>query len=259
MKSNGIGLVIAISLLLWVSGCSRNEEPADSRPQPKTPSAANLFDPAKGTASVTGRIQFEGPVPPSAQIKMNADPVCMSLHKDPMPTEEVVIINGNLANVFVYVKEGLEKYSFAPPAEPASLSQEGCRYVPHVGGIMVNQGLRILNNDPTLHNVHCLAEKNPQFNLGQPVKGMESLRTFANPEIMVKFRCDVHKWMTSYLGVLPHPYFSVTGKDGTFSLKGLPPGEYLIEAWHEKYGVKSMKVTLGDREAKEISLAFSAS
>jgi hypothetical protein len=259
VKTPGIRILLAFSILLTAHGCSRNEGPSDNTAPSSQSAAANLFNPAKGTAGIIGQIKFEGPVPASAQVKMNADPVCMSLHKQPVESDETIIIDGKLVNTFVYVKEGLEKYTFTPPAEPATLSQEGCRYVPHVGGIMVNQGLRVVNNDPTLHNVHCLAEKNPQFNLGQPVKGMESVRKFTNPEIMVKFRCDVHKWMTSYLGVLPHPYYSVTGQDGKFALKGLPPGDYVIEAWHEKYGVKSIKVTLGDKEVKEISLAFSAS
>jgi hypothetical protein len=245
-----------VVLVILASGCSKKEESAETAAPAGQPVPANRFDPAKGTATVFGKIKIEGLVPPPAQIKMNADPVCISLHNGPMTSEELVAGDGNLANVFIYVKEGLEKYSFAVPAEPATLSQDGCRYVPHVGGVMAGQDLRIVNNDPTLHNVHCMAEKNRQFNLGQPIKGAESVRKFAHPEVMVKFRCDVHKWMSSYLGVLPHPYYSVSGKDGGFALKNLPPGEYVIEAWHEKLGTQMQKLAVGDKETKEISFSF---
>ncbi len=248
----------AMSLALLAAGCGRKEEPVETRTPSGESAPANQFDPAKGTATVTGKVKIEGTVPQPVQIKMNADPVCISLHKEPLTSEELVANDGNLANVFVYVKEGLEKYSFAVPAEPATLSQDGCRYVPHVGGIMAGQDLRIVNDDPTLHNVHCMAEKNQQFNLGQPIKGAENIRKFAHPEVMVKFRCDVHKWMTSYLGVLPHPYFSVSGKDGGFALKNLPPGEYVVEAWHEKLGTQTQKVTVGDKETKEITFTYKA-
>ncbi len=254
MRTSRLPLVFACSLFALLAGCAKKEEPTT----PAAPAAANLFDPAKGTANVTGRIRFEGPAPPSAQIKMNADPVCVSMHREPVTSEELVVIDGNLVNAFVYVKEGLEKYSFAVPLEPVTLSQEGCRYTPHIGGIMANQDMRIVNGDPTLHNVHCLAEKNPQFNVGQALKGIENLRRFPNSEVMVKFRCDVHKWMTSYFGVLLHPYYSVTGKDGSFTLRGMPPGSYVIEAWHEKLGAQTLNVTVGDRETREISFSFKA-
>lgn len=124
---------------------------------------------------------------------------------------------------------------------------------------MINQKLKISNSDPTLHNIHCWAEKNPQFNIGQPVKGMVTEKSFASAEVMIPFRCDVHKWMSAYVGVVAHPYFQVTGKDGAYSLAKLPPGEYVIEAWHEKYGTKTQKVSVSDNETKEVSFSFTAS
>lgn len=241
-------------LLMLAAACAKKEEPAA---QTETAAAqANRFDPAKGTASISGKVRFDGVAPPPAQIKLSSDPVCVSLHKDPLYSEELLVSEGNLVNAFVYVKEGLERFSFAQPNQPVTLGQQGCRFEPHVGGIMVNQDLRVINNDPTLHNVRCVAEKNPQFNIGQPLQGGESIKRFAHPEVMIRFRCDVHKWMSSYLGVLPYPYYSVTGKDGGFALKNLPPGEYLIEAWHEKLGTESQKVTVGDKESKEITFSF---
>jgi hypothetical protein len=260
VKNLKLWVIVVSSLLILSAACARKEEPsAKTEPATTSPLAANLFDPAKGSATVSGKVLFEGTAPPAAQIRLSADPVCVSLHKDPLYSEELQVNNGNLLNVFVYVKEGLEKYSFAPPREPATLAQQGCRFEPHVGGVMVNQDLRIVNNDPTLHNVRCVAENNPQFNIGQPIQGGETVKRLAHPEVMIRFRCDVHKWMSSYLGVLPHPYYSVTGKDGSFTLKNLPPGEYVIEAWHEKLGTQSQKVVVGDKETKEISFSFKAS
>lgn len=246
-----------LALLAAGAACSRKEEPP---PAAHSPGGANLFDTAKGSAGIGGRVRFDGPVPPAAQVRLNADPVCVAIHKgDTAAAEDLVVAGGNLANVFVYIKEGLEKHRFAPPLEPAELRQEGCRFAPHVLGVMVNQDLRIVNHDPTLHNVRCVAEKNPQFNVGQPTKGYEHVKRFASPEVMIRFRCDVHRWMSSYLGVLPHPYFAVTGADGAFNLKSLPPGEYLVEAWHEKLGTQARKVAVGENETKEIGFVFKRS
>lgn len=261
MKNSKLLIVGACVLLALGVACSRKE--SETTPSTEAPAgggavATTAFDPATGTAGVSGKVTFEGTVPAAAQIKMNADPNCMALHKEPVYAEQVLVADGKFQNVFVYVKEGLEKYSFKSPAEAASINQQGCHYTPHVGGIMVNQKLKIINSDPTLHNIHCWAEKNSQFNIGQPVKNMETEKVFSNPEVMVPFKCDVHKWMSCFLGVLSHPYYSVTGKDGAFSLKNLPPGEYVIEAWHEKYGTQTQKVTLADKDSKEVSFTFKA-
>ena len=127
---------------------------------------------------------------------------------------------GKLANVFVYIKSGLGKYAFDQPTDPVIISQKNCRYAPHVFGIRVGQPLTILNDDPTLHNIHALPKNNSEFNVGQPIQGMKMNETFTAPEVMVPFKCDVHGWMHAYAGVLDHPYFAVTAADGTFSLKG---------------------------------------
>ena len=260
MKNSRLLVLVACLVLALAAACGKKEEaPAPSAEPAAGAAPAAAFDPATGTANVNGKVTLEGAAPAPALIKMNADPNCVALHKEPVRTQEVVAEGGNLQNVFVYVKEGMEKYTFTPPSEAASIDQHGCQYTPHVGGMMVNQKLKIINSDPTLHNIHCWAEKNAQFNIGQPVKGMSTEKTFTAPEVMVPFRCDVHKWMSTYLGVLPHPYYSVTGADGAYSLKNLPPGEYVIEAWHEKLGTKTQKVTVGDKETKEVAFSFSAS
>ncbi len=249
---------LIVSALLWAAACSPKQEPQGTR-QSAELSGRLALDPSKATAVVTGRVTFTGTPPPAAEIKLNSDPTCAALHKDPLYTEEIVVREGKLQNVFVWVKEGLERYSFQPPAEPVVLSQEGCRYTPHVGGIVVGQKLRIVNGDSTLHNIHCIAEKNAGFNIGQPIQGMSSDKTFSSPEVMVRFKCEVHKWMTSYFGVVPHPYFGVTGAEGTYALKNLPPGDYVIEAWHEKFGTRTEKIRLGDKETKEVDFSFAPS
>ena len=139
------------------------------------------------------------------------------------------------------------------------LDQKGCHYSPHVLGIQVGQPLQVLNSDSTLHNVHALPKANSEFNAGQPIQGMKTTHTFSTKEVMIPFKCDVHGWMNAWVGVLDHPYYAVTGADGTFSLKGLPPGTYTIEAWHEKLGTQTQMVTLGAKDNKDVAFTFKAS
>jgi hypothetical protein len=116
--------------------------------------------------------------------------------------------------------------------------------------------MQIINSDDTLHNVHGLAKANKEFNAGQPIQGMKMTHTFSTKEVMVPFKCDVHGWMNAWVGVLDHPYYAVTGADGTFSLKGLPPGTYTVEAWHEKLGTQIQMVTIGGKESKDVAFTF---
>jgi hypothetical protein len=138
------------------------------------------------------------------------------------------------------------------------LSQQGCRYRPHVLGARVGQPIEISNSDETMHNVHALPNSNREFNFGQVKQGQTDIRTFTTPEVMVPFKCDVHGWMSAYVGVVEHPYFAVTSDGGRFELKGLPAGTYTIEAWHEKAGTQTQQVTVGEKESKEIGFSFRA-
>lgn len=206
---------------------------------------------------VTGKVAFDGAAPKMARLNMNADPVCMKAHKDPVFSEEVVVNkNGTLKNVLVYVKDGLGK-KFDAPATKVEFDQEGCKYSPHVLGIQTGQELIVKNSDPTLHNVHSLSKDNPQFNVAQPKKGMTLSRKFDKPETF-KVKCEVHTWMNAWMAVFSHPYFAVTGDDGSFSLKKLPPGEYTLEAWHEKYGTQTMKVTVAASGSATADFKFAA-
>ena len=138
------------------------------------------------------------------------------------------------------------------------LDQEGCQYHPRVSGIQVGQTLEIKNSDATLHNVHALAKVNNEFNVGQPVQGMVSKKTFDKQEVMIKFKCDVHGWMASYLAVLPHPYYGVSQADGTFSINGLPPGSYTLEAWHERFGTRTLSAVVAAADVDGLEFAFEA-
>jgi plastocyanin len=187
---------------------------------------------------------------------MNADPVCVKQHKTPVVGEEVVVnTNGTLRNVLVYVKEGLGSRKFDPPAAKLEFDQRGCRYAPHVLGIQTGQELEIVNDDPTLHNVHSLSKDNAQFNVAQPKQGMRLTKKFDKPEVF-KVKCEVHTWMGAYIGVFSHPYFAVTGDDGSFKLKNLPAGDYTIEVWHEKYGVQTTKVKVAASGAATADFKF---
>jgi plastocyanin len=209
---------------------------------------------------VTGIVALDGAPPKNAPIRMNADPICVREASGAqfMETFEIGSDGKSLANVFVYVKDGLGNYIYDTPTEPATIDQEGCRYRPHVFGMRVGQPLTIVNSDPTLHNIHATPKVNSEFNTGQPIEGMKTTHTFDKPEVMVPFKCDVHGWMNAYVGVLEHPYFAVTDRDGKFSLKTLPAGTYTIEAWHEKLGAQQQMVTIGQKETKDIAFTFKA-
>jgi len=205
-------------------------------------------------------VTFIGTAPVPEKVKMDADPQCALQHKEAVHKQDVVVnANGTLKNVFVYVKQGLEGKTFPAATQPAKLDQQGCLYAPRVLGLQVNQPLEIVNSDATLHNVNCKPAKSKPFNIAQPVKGMKSTKTFTAPEVMVKCACNVHPWMASYIGVLEHPVFGVTGDDGSFSLAGLPAGQYTLEAWHEKFGTQTQTVTVGGGETKTAEFTFTGS
>jgi plastocyanin len=253
---SGLGLALAASVV----ACGGSQETSSKSAEPSSPSAApagQKVDTATA-GDVKGVVTFEGEAPKNQPIKMNADPVCVKENKDPQFQETFEVADGKLANVFVYVKDGLGNYVFDTPTETAKIDQKECRYHPHVFAMRVGQPLEIVNSDPTLHNIHAMPKTNAEFNTGQPIQGMKTTHTFDKKEVMVPFKCDVHGWMNAYVAVLDHPYYAVTGKDGSFSLKSLPPGTYTIEAWHEKLGTQEQKVTLGPKETKDANFTFKA-
>lgn len=264
MKLQRTGLWLSTSCLtLFLLACGGGEqkptETAESKPAEGAPAGpVTTVDPATA-ATITGKVAFEGEKPKPRQIRMDAEASCAALHKEPVYAEEVVVNDNNtLQYVFVYVKEGLGDKVFETPKEPAILDQKGCVYHPHVFGVQANQPVKILNSDPTTHNIHPVPANNREWNTSMSPGGAPLERTFPREEVMIPVKCNVHPWMKSYIGVLKHPFFSVTGKDGTFEIKGLPPGEYTIEAWHEKLGTVTQKVTVAAKESKTVDFMLKA-
>jgi hypothetical protein len=233
----------------WAAGCSAPP------PAPQASSASTT-----DTAAISGVVRFAGTPPAPGTIRLDGDKTCVELNgsNQRQVSEIHVGENGTLQNVFVYVKDGLNGRTYAPPAEPVVLDQQRCEYVPRVLGIQVGQPLTIKNSDPLLHNIRADAQINQGFNQGQPIP-MTSTQTFATSEVMVPIKCDVHAWMRAYVGVMNHPFFAVTGPDGAFSLKNLPAGTYTLEAWHETLGTQTTQVTVGAAESKDAAFTFAAS
>ena len=208
-------------------------------------------------AIVTGKVAFQGTAPKPVVLDMSDKPECVKANDGkPVYSQEVVVNpNGTLKNVFVWVKAGLPNATWKAPATPVELDQKGCMYDPHVLGVMTNQPLEIRNSDPTNHNIHATGDKNGELNESQMPGEAPIVKTFAKPELFVSMKCNVHPWMRSYIGVVAHPFFAVTGDDGTFTIKGLPSGTYTIEIVHEKYGKQEQQVTVGARDNKTVDFS----
>jgi hypothetical protein len=247
---------IAMTLLgLLAMGCGGGGEEAQTEGGPAE--EAGYTVPADSAATINGTITFTGTPPANEAIDMSEEPTCAEAHE--APTKETVVVgaNGELANVFVYVKEGLPDVDWGTPSEGVTIDQHGCHYVPHVMGIQTGQPLIIKNSDGILHNINTQPTANQGFNISQPV-AMETERSFSAAEVMIPVKCDVHGWMEAFIGVQDHPYMAVSGADGSFSLANLPPGTYTIEAWHELYGTQTQSVTVSAQQTADISFTFSA-
>lgn len=209
---------------------------------------------------IKGKIIFGGNVDDYKRsvIKTDKDPNCKK-NKKKIGTEKVIINKKTtpmtLRNVMVYVKEGLGERKFEAPSEPVLLDQVGCQYKPHVIALMEGQKLRVRNSDATNHNIHLLPKINPESNFSQPKQGMKRDLQLVKEDAF-KAKCDVHPWMSCYIRVFDHPFFAITGKDGTFVLEGLPPGNYVVEVWHEQFGTQTMTVEVAQDETKEADFTF---
>jgi plastocyanin len=248
--------LVALLAMAVATGCGKKDEEASAPAAAPTAAPAAQVDPATA-ATLTGVVNFEGTPPRQPRIDMSQDPGCAG--GKGATADNVVVENGKLANVFVYVKDGLGEARYAVPSAPAVIDQEGCMYHPRVIGVMANQQVNILNSDPTTHNVHPTPKNNREWNESQPPKGAPLEKTFPREEIMMPVKCNQHPWMKMYVNVVRHPFHAVTGKDGSFQIKGLPPGEYTIAVVHERYGEQTQKVTVGASEVKNVEFAYSAS
>jgi hypothetical protein len=256
----GVRGLLLPACLLALTACSKSDTPgapigsAQTTSGPKPTGATGLI----GAAKIGGQVLFHGPVPafrePSAPF-----PECGErTPQDPLQVSQ----SGGVANAFVYIKDGLPPGDYPLPTAPVLLDQKACDYHPRVFGIRAGQPLQIRNSDPVLHNVHSrgagagLAGGPNAFNVAMPVQGMSTTRSFPEPQVPVSIGCDVHPWMRAFAGVVSHPFFAVTGADGSFSLENLPAGTYTLEAWHERLGRTTAQVIVSANAAAQVQLEF---
>ena len=212
--------------------------------------------------SITGTITYEGKIPKLKKFDMAIEPICVQKHEtDPARftgrSEALVLGESNtLGNIFVQVIAGLPEKEYSTPETPVVLDQNGCTYSPHVLALMVGQPLKFLNSDGVLHNLHTLPEENDEFNVTMPKFLKETIRTFEYAEGMFPIKCDVHPWMGGFVAVLDHPFFAVTQKDGVYKIEGLDPGDYEIEFWHEKLGIRNASVSVKGDETQTLDFVF---
>src|SRR5215469_2245526 len=221
--------------------------------------AARATAPPQGasTGQITGEIYFTGDKPKLLPLNMAKDPVCQSEHTGTVYAEDgAVNENGTLPNAFVYVKSSSVNLKAAPPRNSVDLTQQGCLYEPHVLGIMVGQPLQVQTIDPTAHNIHVVPSANREWNVTQEPGSPSVIRKFTRAEIMIPVHCNEHPWMKAYIGVVDNPYFAVTGKDGSFALKGLPAGKYTIAVWTATFGTQEREVTVAADESLTADFTF---
>ncbi len=235
LSTTGLSAAVVALAVIGFNRCggaaSAPQSAAASAPA-STPAPA----PVTGGAEIKGVIKFEGKVPAASPVKMTADANCAATADKAQMGDSWLVTDGKLANAFVYLKEGVDmsKVPAADSAPAVIFDQKGCWYMPHVFGIRVGQTLEIRNSDKTNHNVHSMAtNENDQFNQGMAAGVAPITKTFTAEEIGAHIKCDVHSWMSAYAGVVSHPYFAVSGADGSYSIKNVPPGKYTVHVWHE--------------------------
>jgi plastocyanin len=242
-------VIAAFSLILALAfgaACGKEETPAPAGP---------LWKPTGAEGNVTGVINFTGAVPAPSKLDMSSDSKCEGENF----LDDVVVKDGKLQNVFVFIKSGLPQASFETPADTVTIDQKGCKYVPRVLGIQAGQPLKIVNSDQTDHNIHTLPRVNREFDDSQLAGQGPVIRKFKHPEAIFPVKCNKHSWMRAHIAVLAHPFFAVSDSNGAFTIKGLPPGEYEIEAWHERYGAKTAKIKVVEKSDAKADFTFDGS
>jgi len=256
MNKARLQFLAVLALGFFLVGCSQEARVTEEEAATEA-AAVTQVDPATA-GTITGKASFEGTAPRMRRIAMGAVPECEELHKGKVVVSDQVVLNdnGTLSNVFVYIKGGLEGKTFAKPEGAVHLDQKGCLYTPHVIGVQAGQEIQIHTSDPTTHNIHPMPEKNREWNTSMAPGARPLKRIFSRPEVMIPIKCNVHPWMRAYVGVVSHPFFAVTGADGSFEISGIPPGDYVVEAWHERFGTTEQNVTVGEKETQTADFSF---
>jgi plastocyanin len=248
--------VLAVCALMLLAACNKKENTEQSsntsaEQQAAPAPAATPIDPAT-VATIDGTVKFDGAVPKPIKIDMSQDPACKGTNE----AENIVVDNGDLANVFVYVKDGLGNRTFDVPQQAVALDQSGCKYHPHVLGVMAGQTIEIKNDDQTTHNIHPTPKDNREWNESQPPSSGPLEKNFAREEIMLPVKCNQHPWMKMFVSVVKNPFYAVTDKSGKYEIKGLPPGTYTIAFVHERLGEQDQQVTVAAKETKTVDQSF---
>jgi plastocyanin len=250
-RARRVALALLVAATIVLGGCEH--PPATPRPA-HTPTPLD----ATTTGTISGHVRFAGPAPPPRRVEIASDPTCVAAHPEGLALDDVRGDAGMLADAFVYVARGLEDRVFAVPQTPVVVDQRGCLYVPRVVGAQVGQRIEFVNSDDTLHNVHGAPTFSPAWNFGLAFVGARRAIVLERAEVPVVVQCDVHPWMHAALGVVDHPYFAVTGRDGGFALAQVPAGHYVVAAWHPRLGGReqAVDVTPGATSTIELELAL---
>ena len=257
-KKNCLAILCLIALLGLLAACSKKEQSSnESEEKAATANApaapATPIDP-NTVATISGTVKFDGTAPKPAKIDMSQDPACKGTNE----AENIAVSGGDLANVFVYVKDGLGSRTFDTPKDPVTIDQQGCKYHPHVLGVMTGQNVQIKNDDQTTHNIHPTPKDNREWNESQPPSAAPIEKSFAREEIMLPVKCNQHPWMKMYINVVKSPFYAVTDKSGKYEIKGLPPGTYTLAFVQEKLGEQTQQVTVGPKDSKTVDQTFKA-
>jgi plastocyanin len=252
MNLRTMAAVICV-LVLACSGCKKNSGTEAGAAAPASYTTIDLSN----SGTISGTIHFTGKVPPRVKIDMGQDPACSLA--DANSTEQYMVHDGNLQNVFIYVKDGLGNKLYAAPSTPAVMDQKSCRYTPHVIGAMVGQQIKFTNSDSTMHNVHMTPQigTNQTVDISEPPSDSGEMRTLATPELMIPVRCNNHPWMEAFINIVSNPFYAVSDSDGHFTIKGLPPGTYTIVADHEQLGQQTATVTVAAKQAATQDFSYS--
>src|SRR5262245_43624445 len=239
-----ISVVVFLAATMMVVSCKRKTTNGNNGPD-EEPAKKPEYKSKADEGVISGKILFNGIPPAPAKLDMNAEPTCAAENPGAL-AEDIVVTDGKLANAFVYLRGGpADRFTF-PISGSGSLDQKGCRYIPHVLGLQVGQTLTITNSDRATHNIHPTPKSNPEWNESQPQGSPAKEKKFTRRETLIPVKCNIHPWMRAYIGVLDHPFYAVSAKDGSYKIENVPPGDYTLVVWHEntKLGEQTAKITV---------------